>query len=313
MDLEKIAKKILRENMGLEEGESVLVLTDTVQLRFGEALFAAAQELDCEPMLMVMKPRGKSGEEPPAVVAGAMAEADIILAFTYESLSHTRARGNASKRGARVASCSRMTEEIMLGGGMVADYRKVYAEAERLAESLQGSKQAAVRSKSGTDLTFDLRGRKWSMEAGICLRGGIINLPSGEVYIAPKSANGTLVIDTTMKPLGRLKSPITMKVKEGNVISFAGERSDELRRIIEESGENARNIAELAIGMNPAITEFCGVTLQDEKVAGTLHVALGDSSTIGGDVEAEIHFDGIIADEPELIVDGRRIELPSRE
>ncbi len=313
MEMVAAGKKILLENMKLKAGERVLVVTDTVQEEFGEALFEAALQLDCEPMIMKMKPRDKSGQEPPQAVANAMEKADIVLLFTLESLSHTRAKKKANECGARVASSPGMTREVMLGGGMTADYESITIAARKLAERLQGSKEAIVRSKSGTNLRLDLRGRTWLTETGICGPGATVNLPSGEVYIAPRGAEGILVVDTTMKPLNRLHSPIKMVVEKGKVVSFAGEGSEELERIVEETGEEARNIAELAIGMNPAIKEFTGVTLQDEKVAGTLHVAIGDSSTIGGNVEADIHFDGIIAEEPELIVDGEKIELPSRE
>ena len=73
-------------------------------------------------------------------------------------------------------------------------------------------------------------------------------------------------------------------------------------------GPLARNLAELGIGINPK-ARLIGNVLEDEKVGGTVHVALGDNSTFGGDVVAGIHLDGIIT-RPKVFVDGEPLKLP---
>jgi len=111
--------------------------------------------------------------------------------------------------------------------------------------------------------------------------------------------------------LGLLEEPIRIVVKDGNAVSFKGGRqAAELEELVKKASGNARNIAQLGIGINPLAT-VTGNTLEDEKVAGTIHVAIGDESTIGGELEASIHLDGVIAQSPVLTIDREEIRLPS--
>jgi leucyl aminopeptidase (aminopeptidase T) len=100
---------------------------------------------------------------------------------------------------------------------------------------------------------------------------------------------------------------MTIKVEDGYAVDIVGERAAEMLKIIDPLGKNARNLAELGIGTNPA-AKLIGVVLEDEKVVGTAHIALGDNSTFGGNVVAGIHIDGIIR-KPKLFIDGTEIDL----
>ena len=91
-------------------------------------------------------------------------------------------------------------------------------------------------------------------------------------------------------------------MENGNAVSFSGKRADELETMIDRAGPDARNVAELGIGINPA-ARLIGVILEDEKVGGTVHMALGDNSTFGGNVSVDLHLDGIITS-PKVYVDG---------
>lgn len=298
----------IRDCMKVEADETVLVVTDRIKRPIGEALFEAA-EIAKEGMLLVMGPRETDGEEPPKVVAEAMKAADVVLAPTAKSISHTRAREEACHAGARVATLPGVTKEMMGEGGLRADYGAVEKRARSLSSKLEGSRQARITSDEGTDLHFDLEGRQWNADTGICENpGDFTNLPGGEVFISPASAEGRLVIDGSLSGLGLLQSPISVEIEDGYAVSFQGNRSEEFEKLIDSAGRPGRNVAELGIGINPA-SELIGVTLEDEKVAGTLHVALGDDSTIGGDNEASVHIDGLITANPKLEVDGARIEL----
>lgn len=80
--LKDIAKRMLVTCLGAKAGEQVLVVTDDTRLSIGQGIYAAAQELGCEAMLMQMAPRKVAGAEPPAAVARAMQEADIVICPT---------------------------------------------------------------------------------------------------------------------------------------------------------------------------------------------------------------------------------------
>jgi len=306
--IQKGADKVL-ECFGAKRGESVLIVVDTsTPISIGESLFRAAKDLGCEVMIVTMRLRTRHGEEPPVAIAEAMKNADVVIAPTTFSLTHTQARINACKAGARIASMPGITEEMMNSGGMTADYHQVNEIAQRLNKRLKKARRVRVVTESGTDIEFDLEGCKWMMDTGLCLEPGCSsNLPAGELYIAPRDANGVFVVDGSMSGIGILDSPLEFTVRKRYVTDIEGKHARKLSSMLDEVGEKARNIAEFGIGINPQ-AHLIGNVLEDEKVGGTVHIALGDNSTFGGDVIAGIHLDGIIT-RPEIFVDGEMFIL----
>ena len=109
-----------------------------------------------------------------------------------------------------------------------------------------------------------------------------------------------------MTDLGTLTEPIAWTVRDGEAVSFAG--GVEARRLEEaiDGVPNARNIAELGIGLNPA-ANLDGEITEAKKRAGTAHMALGDSAGgYGGLVESPVHLDGLMLDVT-ITVDGRTV------
>jgi len=115
------------------------------------------------------------------------------------------------------------------------------------------------------------------------------------------------VVDGSMSGFGILDSPLEFRVEKRYVTDIKGKHAGKLNSILDKVGEKARNIAEFGIGINPE-AKLIGNVLEDEKVGGTVHIALGDNSTFGGDVIAGIHLDGIIRN-PEIFVDGEKFIL----
>ncbi|MGB8217690.1 MAG: aminopeptidase [Candidatus Methanoperedens sp.] len=304
------ASKVM-ECLGVKRGESVLIVADTLTpMSIGESLFEAAKNLGCEAMIVTMLPRTRHGEELPTVIAEAMKSADVVIAPTTFSLTHTQAKINACKKGARVASMPGITENMMNSGGMTADYNKVNEIAVGLYNRLENVKNIRVVTDSGTDITFDLEECKWYMDTGLCHEKGChTNLPAGELYIAPKDANGVFVVDGSMSGIGLLDSTLEFTVRNRYVTDIKGKRAEKLKVTLDKVGEKARNIAEFGIGINPE-ARLIGNVLEDEKVGGTVHIALGDNSTFGGDVIAGIHLDGIIT-KPCLFADDEEFILSS--
>lgn len=302
------ANKIM-ECFGVKSNEKVLIVVDTsTPASIGGSLFEAAKNLGCEVILMTMLPRTRHGEEIPLTIAEAMKNSDVVIAPTTFSLTHTQAKINACKAGARVASMPGITEKMMASGGMTADYNKIYEAAITLNKKLENTKKIRVITDSGTDITFDLGGCKWHLDTGICRESGCSsNLPAGELYIAPKDASGVFVVDGSMSSFGILDSPLEFTVQNRYVTDIRGKNARKLNSILDKVGDKARNIAEFGIGLNPE-AKLIGNVLEDEKVRGTVHIALGDNSTFGGDVIAGIHLDGIIR-KPELFLDGERFSL----
>jgi len=312
MDIKQSARHILKESFRIEAGETVLIVTDNkMPNSIPDALFEAALEEKAIPAILKMKAGKVPSEEPPKAIADAMLGFDVIIAPTTKSLSHTQARLAASEKGARIATLPGITEKMMTTGGILADYREVEKQTHKFQAILKNVRTVRVTSKLGTDITFKVNPQKWHSDTGICSKGEFINLPGGEIFIAPDDAFGTYVVDGSMGDFGLLDKPIKVEVKDRQAVSITGGKATELAALLDAKGKPGRNIAELGIGMNPN-SRIIGNTLEDEKVKGTIHVALGDNSTFGGNVKAGIHIDGIIKD-VEVYLDGRRIELENFE
>jgi leucyl aminopeptidase (aminopeptidase T) len=305
--LKAAAEAVVKACLGVRPGETFLVITDTEKEPIGRAIFEAGLEAGAEAIAVVMKPRTRHGEEPPKPVAEMWAHVDAFVAPTKFSLTHTQARKNATAAGARGATMPGITEEMFVET-MGIDYGKVKEYCERLNAAFRGAEVIRVRSPLGTDLTASIEGRSTLMDTGMLHnRGDFGNLPAGEVFIAPVegTASGTIVFDGSMAGIGVLSEPIRIEVRDGYAINISGGEADRLRKLLEPVGREAYNIAEIGVGCNFG-ARIVGNVLEDEKVFGTVHIALGDNSTIGGKVRAGIHLDGLVK-EPTLILDEKEI------
>jgi leucyl aminopeptidase (aminopeptidase T) len=312
LSLEKAAETVVKECLNISPQETFLVITDTEKEEIGRAIFNAGLKIGCEAILAVMKPRSRHGEEPPKPVAEMWLHSDVFVAPTKYSLTHTQARKNATARGARGATMPGITHEIFTQT-MGIDYTMVKENCEKMRKALEGAKRVEVTSPLGTDITMSIEGREILVDNGILHdKGAFGNLPAGEVFVAPVegTANGVIVSDGSIAGIGVLKNPVKIKVEEGYAVEITGEAEAEmLKRSLESAPpqykKEAYNIAELGLGCNFG-ARVVGNILEDEKVYETIHIALGDNSTIGGKTVAGIHIDCLLT-KPTLKVDGKEI------
>jgi leucyl aminopeptidase (aminopeptidase T) len=196
--------------------------------------------------------------------------------------------------------------------GLDADYDDVARHCRAVRDQVEGAAELRVTTPAGTDVTFRPGDREWHSDTGqIRDPGAFSNLPAGEVYVSPETADGTVVVDGTMMPHGRLDGrELRFVVEDGYVTDVDDEAvREQVEAAAEAVGEAAYNVAELGIGTNVGVTGLVGSVLLDEKAAGTVHVAVGDDAGIGGDTEAPIHLDGILLD-PTVYADGDPVHLP---
>jgi len=294
-------ENILTKCMGLSQGESTLIVTDTDKEDIGGALFAAAQSLGSDAVMMVMKPRSVNGGEPPPAVAAAMAAANVVICPTAKSLTHTQARRSAASRGSRVATMPGITRDMFSEGALTADYRSVRELTARVSGLLTRARSARL-SYMNRSLTMSLEGREAIASTGTFLKPGDSgNLPSGEAYIAPVegSAEGSIHVDGSVAGLGKAERPLIVDIRRGLAVAFSGWGSSELELLL--GTVEARNVAELGVGTNEK-ARLTGIVLEDEKIHGTVHVAFGDNSTFGGTVRAGVHIDCVML-KPDLYLD----------
>ena len=307
---------VMSQSLGVRSGERVLVVTDPPRRSLGQLFARGALRATGNVQLLLMAEAPDHGSEPPARVAEAMAAADVCFLPTSKSLSHTHARRNASAAGARVASMPSITYEMAMRTLRV-DYAGIARTSEALAAMLSAASTVRLVAPGGTDLHLDLNSRQGFADTGVFTAAGAFgNLPAGEAFVAPLEGrtHGTLVFDAALPvddPHGAVSgAPMVIEVRAGLARSVAGPGAEDLQAIFDRLGDDARNIAELGIGTNPA-TRISGNVLECEKVVGTAHVALGNSLHIGGATDVPFHSDGvlsrptILAGDTPLIEDGR--------
>jgi leucyl aminopeptidase (aminopeptidase T) len=295
----------------IQAGEVVSIVTDCAdpdRIEIARAFWEEARANEAEVILAEMLPRQNSGEEPPAPIAQLMAESNVVLCPTTKSLSHTQARRIASARGARIASLPRITKE-MVARCLTADYGSIAVLTKRVAEKLSRGSKFKVESELGTSLQLERQGRAVGADTGLLTQPGDFgNLPAGEAYFAPmeRTANGKIVFDGSIADLGKLTEPIELQVEEGmaRIVSTSA-AARELDRYLSAHGPEAHNIAELGVGTNDRAI-VSGHILEDEKVLGTVHIALGNNAGMGGTVNVPIHLDGLIRNAI-LYVDGELV------
>lgn len=303
-ELKSGVEQVLYKCMGIKEGEELLIVTDDKTAALGDLFYDVALSQGLRAESLQYPALTMDGMEPPDDVADALLNNDVAILITSTSLTHTRARKAAGDKGVRIASLPGFTEE-MLKAPMMVDYDKMTAFSQKVAKLLTAAKKARITTKAGADLSMSLEGRAGEDDCGIYdTPGAFGNLPAGEAYIAPLegTANGSLVYDASMGGVGLLKEPIRVTVKDGWAVKVeGGEEAQRLQAILDKAGKNGTNIAELGIGTNEG-ARVTGSVLEDEKVLGTVHIALGDNANFGGKVDADCHLDGILS-APNLYLD----------
>ena len=210
------------------------------------------------------------------------------------------------------------------------DYVKLRKDCAKVENSFKNVKTVHVQTDLGTDINVSAEGREAKNDDGDFRepgKGG--NLPAGEVFISPKlgESNGVIVFDgsITLDETLVLKKTVKITVEKGHVTKIeGGKEADQLRDFIHNAGErpyqmvqkgeitidkakeyskNATNLGELGIGLNPK-AKIIGNVLEDEKVLGTVHFAIG--SNYDQDALALIHSDCIVKN-PTIIIDQKTI------
>jgi leucyl aminopeptidase (aminopeptidase T) len=309
------ARRIMDQVLGVKPGEHLVIVTDFERPRsITDLLATTAAVYGLQPVIVTMPAREMGGEEPPASVAAAMREADCIIVQTSHSMTHTNAEREALRAGARVCNIREVDEEMMVRGGMTADYDEVDRITRRGVALLAAAKRARLTTPEGTDLTLDLTGRPAFALSGFAREPGTFSgLPDGEAAIAPVEGRteGVLVDPYLVEKIGQVTEPFRLEAREGRIVSVeGGAQAQALSAILARKDPGARNFAaELALGTNPAC-RLIPKSREIKKRLGQAHVALGDNLSLAGTVDSAIHLDivmlrpTIILDDDVVVLDG---------
>lgn len=294
--LDKASITAIKTCMGAKSGEKILVISDENKNKIGYSLFENSKRLGFDALYIEIKSGKIDGEEPADYISELMKKFDVVFCPTTRSLTHTNARRAASALGVRIATFPGITEEVMIRG-LNADYKKISDLSLKLKDILEKGKKIRVTTDLGTDISFSIEGRKSFASKGLFhAKGESGNLPTGETFLAPVegTSNGIFIVDGSFAGLGILSSNITIKVENGFASKISGGiQAKKLNNVLSKIGKDAFNIAEFGIGTNHK-AKLSGVLLEDEKVLGTVHIALGNNVSMGGNVNVPVHLDGVI-------------------
>ncbi|MHA2268434.1 MAG: aminopeptidase [Promethearchaeota archaeon] len=194
----------------------------------------------------------------------------------------------------------------------IDEWRNMKKNQEKIVDYLNKVEKIHVIGED-TDLTLNVKGRKW---INCC---GQENLPDGEIFTSPieDSANGHIRFTYPGIYYGREIEDIYLEFKEGEVVTLTAKKGESLLKELIKI-ENANKVGEFAIGTNYGITRFTKNILFDEKLGGTLHLALGlgfeecgsnNKSVIHWDILKDMRVPGskVIADEKVIYEEGKWI------
>jgi len=309
--LKKATITALCECMGLSQNESCLIIFDKNKVEIANVMLQEAQKICSKVELLEIPVAKVNSFEPNTNVSNKMLKYDVIMIVTTKSLTHTQARKKACKNGARIASMPNILQESMKRA-IDLDYKAMKQRTQKIKKLMDNGIFIKITTAQGTDIEMHLRTGKTVASYGLFRKKGESgNLPSGEAFMAPieGSANGVFVVDASMAGIKdiKLKNPIEITVEKGIATQIQGEgEAVELYNMLEKLNDpNVYNIAEIGIGTNDKAM-ICGNVLEDEKVLGTAHIALGDNSTFGGNVKAATHVDGVFRN-PTIFIDKKKI------
>jgi aminopeptidase len=169
----------------------------------------------------------------------------------------------------------------------VAAWRELSAFQRAMVERLTPVREIRIEAE-GTDLRLRVDGRRWINS------DGRRNMPSGEVFTGPleDSANGTIHFTIPSSPRGVEVDDVELRFTDGEVVSAQAGRGEEYLKSALATDSGARYLGELGIGTNAGIDRATGSILLDEKMAGTVHLALGRSyPETGGTNASALHWD----------------------
>lgn len=305
--IRRVAQIVINKCLKISPGESLLIVCDDKLTGIAEVCYKVAKEKNIAVVLLKMRQRRLHGEEPPREIASALKVADAAILLTSMSLSHTKARKEASaKFGTRIVSLPGITPEIFKRS-IDLDYSILKKRVDVIAKRLTLSKHLEIYTDSGTHLTMSTKNRRGFSDNGVYTTFGAFgNLPAGEACISPceGTTEGTLVIDASAPLVGKLKHPIKIKIKRGLA---QGIPLPKIAKLIKPLGKRALNIAELGIGLNRK-AKVTGNILEDEKSYGTAHLAIGANISFGGNVSCPCHLDFVFFN-PTIIIDGKRLKI----
>lgn len=290
------------DRMEVQSGEKVLVYCEAEKAQIGQMLASEAARRGAQIIIAIGVAHARHAQEPPEPVAEAMKVSDVVFCVTEKSMTHTTARQEAAKGGARVGLLIGIDEDYLSKFDMrVEDWTLISQTNEKLYEIESRARSARVTTAAGTNLTMDISGRsplrgssfKISEKA---VKGGTYLLPDYfELPIAPieESAEGKIVCDGWIMGIeGLLEEPVVFTIRKGRIDGIQGGwQAKDLEKLFSAADKEATLLAELGIGIHHKAPKTWKLSIQDKKILGVTHIGFGRNDDIGGKTFSNTHLD----------------------
>jgi aminopeptidase len=309
------AKQAVTRCVRVQHNERVVIITDQETLHLARAIETEVSMAHAHVSLFIMEDFGSRDTDLPLVFPAPIAEA-----LSEASASFYIAQCKPGElQSFRFPMCDIVNTykirhahmpgftEIMMSQGMASDYDAIAKLSQRVFDCVSQAKSIRVTTPSGTDLTAEFDPAiRWVISDGQITGDNWKNLPDGEVFTAPKTAWGTVVVDGCLGDFfcdkyGLLTdTPVTYQLDSGRCVPGSVDCSDaqlkqDFERYTFETDENACRLGEFAIGTNIGLKTLIGNLLQDEKFPG-IHLALGNPypDKTGATWDSKAHCDGVL-------------------
>lgn len=307
MEIQQGARIIVQHWLQAKPEDVLHFITDETKLREAKAFAQAAEAFGAFPKVTILPSDSIQAGDSIEEMRQIMTYADAIVGATNFSFITTNAVSYALKHGARFLSLPLSTNDgsslleqefLRMSPGKAAALGRPMLRALRRADSIR------VTTRLGTDITFDIRGRRPGLYNGIvprlsiATRLGACASASFEVYVPPveTGTDGRVVLDGSMGYLGLVNEPLELRFEGGRLAEIADTADGRrLREYIESFGDGEMYCAaEFGIGLNQ-ISRCRGASyIEDESTYGTFHIGFGRNLALGGDHDAAGHFDIVV-------------------
>ncbi len=317
-------RQALENCLRVGAGEDVVIITDRQTLEIGEALKAGAEAVAKRVRLFVMEDFGSRPVAFPEQIGQAIATADVSIYAAQgaqgelQTFRRPMLEAVEANKKLRHGHMIGITPQIMTDG-MCSDYSEIQRISKQVFDIVKDAREIHVTTERGSDFTGRFSGDlKWIVSDGDIRPGKWTNLPDGEVFTAPVSVDGKIVVDGclgdffTERYASLEETPVIVEVKDGRAIKDSLQCDNEKLRAefgkyIFETDENSNRVGEFAIGTNTGLTKLIYNLLQDEKFPG-IHVAFGSPypTKTGATWDSKGHVDGVLI-APTIVVDGQTL------
>jgi len=291
----------------LQRDERLTLITDQASAEIAAALVAEIEKTGASYNVLVLEEYGaRPHRDMPAAVLEDLAQSQVSIYACITQTGELRTRMQMmdviNPRHIRHGHMVNINKQIMVEG-MRADFLAVDALSQKLIEKCRRTKRVTCKTAAGTDYVAELSPKlNWVKTSGLITPAKWGNLPGGEIFTSPFNSNGRFVVDGVVgdylcQKYGDIgATPLTIDIKDNRIAKLACAN----RELLEEfdkychTDENSNRVGEFAIGTNYGITRFSRNILFDEKIGGTMHMAVGSGyPDTGAKNKSAVHWDMI--------------------